>query len=50
MYSPAGYAWIFPLGKNLVRIGVGVGKPESDVDPTERLDELIEKGVGPIKD
>ena len=22
MYSPAGYAWIFPLGKNLVRIGV----------------------------
>jgi digeranylgeranylglycerophospholipid reductase len=50
MYSPAGYAWIFPLGKNLVRIGVGVGKPESEVDPTERLDELIEKGVGPIKE
>ncbi len=50
MYSPAGYAWIFPLGKNLVRIGVGVGKPESEVDPTQRLDELIEKGVGPIKD
>ena len=50
MYSPAGYAWIFPLGKNIVRIGVGVGKPESDVDPTQRLDELIEKGAGPIKD
>ena len=50
MYSPAGYAWIFPLGKNLVRIGVGVGKPESDVDPTERLDKLIEEEVGPIKD
>ena len=50
MYSPAGYAWIFPLGKNLVRIGVGIGKPESEMDPTERLDELIEKGVGPIKD
>jgi len=45
MYSPAGYAWIFPLGKNLVRIGVGVGKPESELDPTERLDELIENGV-----
>ena len=28
-YSPAGYAWIFPLGNNIVRIGVGVGKPES---------------------
>jgi digeranylgeranylglycerophospholipid reductase len=50
MYSPAGYAWIFPLGRNLVRIGVGVGKPESDVDPTERLDKLIEEEVGPIKD
>lgn len=50
MYSPAGYAWIFPLGKNLVRIGVGIGKPESDMDPTERLDEMIEKRVGPIKD
>jgi len=50
MYSPAGYAWIFPLGKNMVRIGVGVGKPESDVDPTQRLDELIERGTGPIKD
>ena len=24
-YTPAGYAWIFPLGNNIVRIGVGVG-------------------------
>ena len=47
-YSPAGYAWIFPLGKNIVRIGVGVGKPESDVDPTQRLKELMEKKLGPI--
>jgi len=47
-YSPAGYAWIFPLGKNIVRIGVGVGKPESPVDPTERLKELVEKRIGPI--
>ena len=42
-YSPAGYAWIFPVSKDTVRIGVGVGKPESDVDPTERLDKLIEE-------
>lgn len=49
-YSPAGYAWIFPLGGNIVRIGVGVGKPESPVDPTERLKELIEKRKGPIAD
>jgi digeranylgeranylglycerophospholipid reductase len=48
-YSPAGYAWIFPLGDNIVRIGVGVGKPESDVDPTQRLEELMEKKLGPIK-
>lgn len=48
-YSPSGYAWIFPVGNNKVRIGVGVGKPESDVDPTQRLDEIIEKKLGPIK-
>ena len=49
-YSPAGYAWIFPVSKDIVRIGVGVGKPESDVDPTERLDNLIKEKKGPIKD
>ena len=49
-YSPAGYAWIFPVGGDIVRIGVGVGKPESDVDPTERLNELMENKEGPIKD
>ena len=48
-YSPAGYAWIFPVSKNIIRIGVGVGKPESSVDPTERLKELLEKKPGPIK-
>ncbi len=47
-YSPAGYAWIFPTGKNTVRIGVGVGKPESLVDPTERLKEMINSKMGPI--
>src|SRR3970040_1862698 len=48
-YSPAGYAWIFPVNKNIIRIGVGVGKPESSIDPTERLKELMEKKPGPIK-
>jgi digeranylgeranylglycerophospholipid reductase len=47
-YSPAGYAWIFPVGKNIVRIGIGVGKPESPVDPTERLKELMDSKIGPI--
>ena len=49
-YSPAGYAWIFPLGKNLARIGVGIGKPDSVLDPKERLNELIKNKEGPIKD
>lgn len=48
-YSPAGYAWIFPVGKNIIRIGVGVGKPDSAVDPTERLKELMDSKMGPIK-
>ena len=47
-YSPAGYAWIFPTGENTVRIGVGIGKPESSVDPTERLKEIINSKMGPI--
>ena len=49
-YSPAGYAWIFPTSKNTARIGVGIGKPDSNVDPTIRLNELIDRKVGPIKD
>ena len=48
-YSPAGYAWIFPVRDKVVRIGVGIGKPESKVDPTERLKEIISKQMGPIK-
>jgi len=48
-YSPAGYAWIFPLGNDIVRIGVGVGKPESNVDPKQRLEELMKTKPGPIK-
>jgi digeranylgeranylglycerophospholipid reductase len=49
-YSPAGYAWIFPTSKNTARIGVGIGKPDSDVDPTIRLNELIDRKIGPIRD
>ncbi len=48
-YSPAGYAWIFPVGKQTVRIGVGIGKPESSVDPTKRLKQLMDEKKGPIK-
>ncbi len=47
-YSPAGYAWVFPLGENKVRIGVGVGKPESPADASKLLIELVEKKPKPL--
>ncbi|MDE1764206.1 MAG: NAD(P)/FAD-dependent oxidoreductase [Thaumarchaeota archaeon] len=47
-YSPAGYAWVFPLGGNKVRIGVGIGKPESQADATQKLLELLEKRPKPL--
>jgi len=49
-YSPAGYAWIFPLGKNKVRIGVGVGKPNSQADASKLLIELLQKRPKPLND
>ncbi len=49
-YSPAGYAWIFPISNEIVRIGVGVGKPDSSVDPTERLKQLMDSKEGPLAD
>ena len=49
-YSPAGYAWVFPLGKNKVRIGVGVGKPNSQADASKLLNELLEKRPKPLSD
>jgi digeranylgeranylglycerophospholipid reductase len=49
-YSPAGYAWVFPLGKNKVRIGVGVGKPNSQADAGKLLNELLEKRPKPLSD
>ena len=49
-YSPAGYAWVFPTGKETVRVGVGVAKPECAADPREILDGLLSGGVGPVGD
>ncbi|VFJ15250.1 NAD(P)/FAD-dependent oxidoreductase [Candidatus Nitrosocosmicus franklandus] len=48
IYSEAGYAWVFPLSKNRVRIGVGIGKPDSNVDPVEKLNKLIANRVKPL--
>ncbi|MEM3185728.1 MAG: NAD(P)/FAD-dependent oxidoreductase [Conexivisphaerales archaeon] len=48
IFSPAGYAWIFPLGENRARIGVGVGRPESQEDPVDILLKLIERRPSPF--
>jgi digeranylgeranylglycerophospholipid reductase len=47
-YSDAGYAWLFPLSRNRVRIGVGIGRPESNAEPLEKLHEIIEKRLKPL--
>jgi digeranylgeranylglycerophospholipid reductase len=47
-YSDAGYAWVFPLSPNRVRIGVGIGRPESNAEPLERLHKIIEKRFKPL--
>ncbi len=47
-YSDAGYAWIFPLSKNRVRIGVGIGRPESSAEPLEKLHDILEKRAKPL--
>ena len=47
-YSPAGYAWVFPLGKNRVRIGVGIGRPESNEEPLDRLNAMLENRPRPL--
>jgi digeranylgeranylglycerophospholipid reductase len=48
MYSAAGYAWVFPVSKNRIRIGVGVGRPDSVEDPIKKLNQIIENRLKPI--
>lgn len=48
MYSSAGYAWIFPVNKNRVRIGVGVGRPDTIEDPIKKLNHIIENRLKPL--
>jgi digeranylgeranylglycerophospholipid reductase len=50
IYSEAGYAWLFPLSKDRIIIGVGVGRPESRQDPLKKLNELVEKRVKPLNE
>ncbi|MEM4275079.1 MAG: NAD(P)/FAD-dependent oxidoreductase [Candidatus Nitrosocaldaceae archaeon] len=47
-YSPAGYSWIFPLDEHRVRIGVGIGRPESREEPLSLLNNIIKKRYKPL--
>ncbi len=47
-YSEAGYAWVFPLSENRVRIGVGIGRPESSIDPLDKLNSLMANRTKPL--
>ncbi|HEX8998067.1 MAG TPA: NAD(P)/FAD-dependent oxidoreductase [Ktedonobacterales bacterium] len=56
--APSGYAWAFPHGRQRVRLGVGVIRPDVDEDArayldsfTERLPQLAPafKGASPIE-
>ncbi len=48
IYSPSGYAWVFPTSKNRARIGVGVARPESQEDPNNILNNLLKNKVKPL--
>ena len=47
-YSEAGYGWVFPTGKNRARIGIGVGRPESNQDPIKSLEHIFQKKLKPL--
>ena len=49
-YSDAGYAWIFPISKQRVRIGTGIGRPESMADPIKKLNSIIEGKFKPLEE
>lgn len=36
--APSGYAWAFPYREGRVRLGVGVMRPDSSIDPRQLLD------------
>lgn len=38
--APSGYAWAFPWGKGRVRVGVGILRPDAEVDPRRYLAQL----------
>ena len=48
--APGGYGWAFPLGRDRVRLGIGLVRPDSDAEPRElltKLREVVERDLGP---
>jgi digeranylgeranylglycerophospholipid reductase len=41
--APSGYAWVFPWGRNRVRVGVGIIHPDSRAQPDAYLDRLMQE-------
>jgi digeranylgeranylglycerophospholipid reductase len=39
--APFGYAWVFPWGRQRVRVGVGIIHPDSDAKPDSYLEALV---------
>jgi digeranylgeranylglycerophospholipid reductase len=39
--APSGYAWVFPWGRQRVRVGVGIIHPDSPAKPDEYLDGFV---------
>jgi digeranylgeranylglycerophospholipid reductase len=39
--APNGYGWAFPYGHHRVRLGVGVMRPNTHIDPRDYLDRLL---------
>jgi digeranylgeranylglycerophospholipid reductase len=44
--APAGYAWIFPKGKNEANVGIGVRKPWAKKTALEYLNDFVESMPG----
>ena len=43
--APSGYAWVFPWGRDRVRVGAGIIHPDSAAKPEEYLDRMM-SGLG----
>jgi digeranylgeranylglycerophospholipid reductase len=44
--APSGYAWALPYGNHRVRLGVGVIHADTDANPQDYLDRLVDNAAG----